>query len=53
MSAATALTLFSLQEHALRNPDPDDENATREAQDQLSAMKESVEQNRGVDHLLD
>uniref|UniRef100_A0A3Q0RZS9 Adenylate kinase 7b n=1 Tax=Amphilophus citrinellus TaxID=61819 RepID=A0A3Q0RZS9_AMPCI len=42
-------------EHAVRNPDPDEENSTREAQaqDQLSAMRESVEQNRGMDRLLD
>ncbi|XP_030574781.1 adenylate kinase 7 [Archocentrus centrarchus] len=41
-------------EHAVRNPDPDEENSTREAQaqDQLSAMRESVEQNRDLDEEL-
>ncbi|KAL3969275.1 potassium channel subfamily K member 9 [Sarotherodon galilaeus] len=39
-------------EHAVRNPDPDEGNSTQEAQEQLSMMKERLEQNRGLDEEL-
>uniref|UniRef100_A0A668T240 Nucleoside-diphosphate kinase n=1 Tax=Oreochromis aureus TaxID=47969 RepID=A0A668T240_OREAU len=34
-------------EHAVRNPDPDEGNSTQDVQEQLSMMKERLEQNRG------
>ncbi|XP_063354968.1 adenylate kinase 7 [Pelmatolapia mariae] len=39
-------------EHAVRNPDPSEGKSTQEAQEQLSMMKERLEQNRGLDEEL-
>ncbi|CAI5697324.1 unnamed protein product [Oreochromis niloticus] len=39
-------------EHAVRNPDPDEGNSTQDVQEQLSMMKERLEQNRGLDEEL-
>ncbi|CAI5697325.1 unnamed protein product [Oreochromis niloticus] len=35
-------------EHAVRNPDPDEGNSTQDVQEQLSMMKERLEQNREI-----